>query len=98
MVWDRTNRPVWLRCTVGILVAILAAAIRWQFPGSLEVRSAFLTFYPAVVVAALYGGFSAGLAATFVSAALPDLLKCRKTREKGWLEICTTASDRRLPH
>jgi PAS domain S-box-containing protein len=75
MVWDRTNRPVWLRCTVGILVAILAAAIRWQFPGSLEVRSAFLAFYPAVVVAALYGGLSAGLSATFVSAVLAGYLR-----------------------
>ncbi len=72
MVWDRTDRPVWLRCTAGILAASLAAAIRWQFPGVLEIHSAFLTFYPAVLVAALYGGFSAGLPATFVSAALAD--------------------------
>ena len=72
MIWDRTNRPVWLRCTVGVLVAVIAAAIRLQFLEILELRATFLTFYPAVAVAALYGGFGAGLLATVVSAALAD--------------------------
>jgi PAS domain S-box-containing protein len=57
---------------VGVLVAIIAAAIRWQFLEILELRATFLTFYPAVAVAALYGGLGAGLLATFVSAALAD--------------------------
>src|SRR5208337_4589987 len=70
MIWDRTNRPVWLRCVVGVLIAVLAAAIRLQFFEILELRSPFLTFYPAVAVAALYGGLEAGLLATVVSAAL----------------------------
>ena len=70
MVWDRTNRPVWLRCTVGVLAAVIAAAIRLQFLQVLELRAAFLTFYPAVALAALYGGLEAGLLATVVSAAL----------------------------
>ncbi len=72
MIWDRTNHPVWLRCTVGVLVAGIAAAIRFQFLGILELRVPFLTFYPAVAVAALYGGLGAGLLATVVSAALAD--------------------------
>ncbi len=72
MLWDRTNRPLWLRCTVGVLVAIVAAAIRLQFLEILELRATFLTFYPAVAVAALYGGLGPGLLATVVSAALAD--------------------------
>ena len=72
MIWDRTNRPVWLRCVVGVLIAVLAAAVRLQFLEVLELRAAFLTFYPAVAVAALYGGLGAGLLATVVSAALAD--------------------------
>ena len=72
MVWDRTNRPVWLRCTVGVVVVVIAAAIRLQFLGILELRVPYLTFYPAVAVAALYGGLGAGLLATVVSAALAD--------------------------
>ena len=72
MIWDRTNRPVWLRCIVGVLVAVLAAVIRLQFLEVLELRAAFLTFYPAVAVAAIYGGLEAGLVATVVSAFLAD--------------------------
>ncbi len=72
MLWDRTNRPLWFRCTVGVLVAIVAAAIRLQFLEILELRATFLTFYPAVAVAALYGGLGPGLLATVVSAALAD--------------------------
>ncbi len=72
MIWDRTNRPVWLRCVVGVLAAVLAAAIRLQFLEVLELRSPFLTFYPVVAIAALYGGLEAGLLATAVSAAITD--------------------------
>jgi PAS domain S-box-containing protein len=57
---------------VGVLLAVIAAAIRLQFLEILGLRAVFLTFYPAVVVAALYGGFSAGLLATAVSAVLAD--------------------------
>ncbi len=70
MIWGRTSRPVWLRCTVGVLAAVIAAAIRLHFLEILELRAAFVTFYPAMAIAALYGGFVAGLLATLVSAAL----------------------------
>jgi K+-sensing histidine kinase KdpD len=72
MVWDRTNRPVWLRYAVAVLMALAAAAMRLQFLEILELRVTFLTFYPAVAVAALYGGFGPGMLATVVSAALAD--------------------------
>jgi PAS domain S-box-containing protein len=72
MIWDRTNRPVWLRYAVGVLLAVIAAAIRFQFFGILELRAPFVTFYPAVMVAALYGGLGPGLLATVISAALAD--------------------------
>ena len=72
MIWDRTNRPLWLRCAVAVLAAVIAAAIRLQFLDVLELRAVFLTFYPAVAVAALYGGLGPGLLATVVSAALAN--------------------------
>ena len=72
MIWDRTNRPVWLRYTLAVLITVVAAAIRLQFLEVLEFRAAFLTFYPAVAVAALYGGLGPGLLATVVSATLTD--------------------------
>ena len=43
-----------------------------QFLGVLDLRATFLTFYPAVAIAALYGGLGPGLLATVVSAALAD--------------------------
>ncbi len=68
MVGNRTNRPVWFRCAVGVFAAIAAAAIRLQFLGILEHRAVFVTLFPAVMIAALWGGFGGGLAATIVSA------------------------------
>lgn len=66
----RANRPVWLPYAVGVLAAAASAFIRWQFLEVLEFRVTFLTFYPAVALSALYGGFYPGLLATAVSAAL----------------------------
>ena len=59
----------------------IAAAIRVQFLEVLELRAAFLTFYPAVAIAALYGGFGAGLLATVVSAALADYFWMEPVRQ-----------------
>ena len=70
---NRTNRPVWLRYAVGVFITIIAAAIRWQFLEILELRATFLTFYPAVAVAALYGGFGPGLLATVSLLPLPTI-------------------------
>ena len=83
MIWDRTNRPLWLRCAVGVLVAVIAAAIRLQFLGILGSRVTFVTFFPAVAFAALYGGLGPGLLATVASAALADYLWMEPVRQFG---------------
>jgi PAS domain S-box-containing protein len=70
VVWDRSNRAIWLRCTVGILVTIAAAAFRWQFLGVLGRHDVFLTFYPAVAIGWLYGGFVTAFLTTVLSAAV----------------------------
>ncbi|MDR3555429.1 MAG: PAS domain S-box protein [Syntrophobacteraceae bacterium] len=72
MIRDRTNRPLWLCCTVGILVAVIAAGIRLHLLEVLGLRAPFVVFYPAVAVAWLYGGFASALPATVVSALLAD--------------------------
>ncbi|MDR3557071.1 MAG: PAS domain S-box protein [Syntrophobacteraceae bacterium] len=71
MVFNK-SRPLWLCYLAALLFAVAAAVIRWQFLDVLEFRVLFVTFYPAVAVAALYGGFGPGLLATVVSAALAD--------------------------
>lgn len=51
-----------------IAIIALAAGLRiWPF-GAMELRNPWLTFYPAVMVLSLYGGFSSGLLATLLSA------------------------------
>jgi len=58
-----------LRNTGILVMAILSAvAIRKFLLGSLETRIVWVTFYPAVMITALYGGLGTGLAATAVSA------------------------------
>jgi len=58
-----------LRSTGILVMAILSAvAIRKFLLGSLETRIVWVTFYPAVMITALYGGLATGLAATAVSA------------------------------
>ncbi len=71
MVCNRSRQP-WFRYSAAFFLAIAAAVLRWEFLGVLEFRVLFVTFYPAVAVAALCGGFGPGLVATVVSALLAD--------------------------
>lgn len=75
---DKTDRPTlgrsssgigsWvIRYAVAVAVIGLAAGLRIWPLGALESRIAWVTFYPAVMAAALYGGFSPGLLATILS-------------------------------
>ncbi len=59
-----------LRYVVALGLVAAAALVRLGFLQTLENRAAFVTFYPAVMLAALYGGFSAGLLATLLSCIL----------------------------
>ncbi len=59
-----------LRHVVAIAAVVAAALVRLGFLQILGARATFVTFYPAVILAALYGGFSAGLLATALSAGL----------------------------
>jgi signal transduction histidine kinase len=60
-------RHAWQPSVVAIALIAAAAALRLWPLQALGVRLAWLTFYPAVAVAALYGGFSAGLLGTVLS-------------------------------
>lgn len=67
MVRNRTARRSWLRYIAAILIVAVAAAVRAEFLGVLGTRIVYVTFYPAVMIAAIYGGLPAGLLATFCS-------------------------------
>ncbi|MGA7750510.1 MAG: EAL domain-containing protein [Gallionella sp.] len=60
-------RRAWTRYVVAIALVALAAALRIWPLQAIESRLAWLTFYPTVVVVAIYGGFPAGLLATVLA-------------------------------
>ena len=57
-------RHAWTRYVVAVAVVALASSLRIWPLQSLESSLAWLTFYPAVMIVAIYGGISAGLLAT----------------------------------
>lgn len=59
-----------LRYVFAIAVIVVAASLRVWPLGALELRIPWVTFYPAVMAAALYGGFFSGILATAFSALL----------------------------
>jgi PAS domain S-box-containing protein len=62
--------PFWPIVAIGIvIIATVTRLLLFELLGS---RAAFVTFYPAVIIAALYGGLSGGLLATVLSAAAVD--------------------------
>ena len=69
---SRTGPPLWRRIAVAVLAVAIGAALRMWPLGMLGTRVTFITFYPAVIVAALYGGLEAGLGAAALSAFLAD--------------------------
>jgi signal transduction histidine kinase/DNA-binding NarL/FixJ family response regulator len=60
----------WRSYLVAILIIAGASVIRVVFFGGLGRGTAYLTYYPTVMLAALYGGLHSGLMATAVSAFL----------------------------
>jgi len=65
MQTDWTKRP-WMDYGIAIAVTSLAALLRWALPAALE-PTPFLVFYPALVAAAMLGGFGPGMVATAAS-------------------------------
>jgi signal transduction histidine kinase/CheY-like chemotaxis protein len=70
MNWNRTTSWNWQRLLVAVLIVVAASAIRAVFFGSLGRGIPYLTYYPAVMLAALYGGLFSGFLATALSASL----------------------------
>jgi len=79
---DRSH-PVRYPEAIAVVAVLLATAVRLAFLEALGTRVAFITFYPAIIVAALYGGWRAGLLATILSALVADYF---------WIEPAGTLS------
>ena len=59
---------LWIRLAIALTIVIAAVAVRLVFLRALEFRAPYTTFYPAVMIATLFCGFSAGILAIFLSA------------------------------
>jgi PAS domain-containing protein len=68
MNWDPTTRPAWQRSLGAILIVLIISGTRVGFLGAMEGHAPFVLSYPSVILAALYGGFQAGLLATALAA------------------------------
>lgn len=60
------------RYGVAVMIVVAATVVRLVFLQGLGTRIAYVTFFPAVMFAALYGGLRAGLLATMLSALIAD--------------------------
>ena len=72
LILQAVLNPRRYRYGVAVVIVLSAAAVRLVCLQMLETRLPYLTFYPAVMLAALYGGLRAGLLATALSAFLAD--------------------------
>lgn len=64
----RAARPAWWRYIVAVLTVVVAIGVRAGPLAVLGTHSPFVTFYPAVMLAALFGGFGPGMLAALLSA------------------------------
>ena len=62
----KSNRR-WIRCVLAIGLVALGTGLRIWPLGGLELRIPYVMFYPAVMSAALYGGWYPGLLSTVLS-------------------------------
>jgi PAS domain S-box-containing protein len=74
MKWLRAYGEARWRYVFAVLMVASAAVIRLTCLGILGTRLPFVTFYPAVTLAALYGGLPAGILATAISIPLASWL------------------------
>jgi PAS domain-containing protein len=64
-------------------MVLAAAALRLAFFQALGTRAVYVTFYPAVMLAALYGGLRAGLLATLLAALVTELREAQRLTHIG---------------
>ena len=63
----KTSKRLWLRYVAAIALIAAGVGLRIWPLGGLGLRIPYVTFYPAVMAAAIYGGFNAGLLSAVLS-------------------------------
>jgi signal transduction histidine kinase/CheY-like chemotaxis protein len=70
MKLDQITPLTWKRLFISLFIIVVASVIRALFFGGLGRGIPYLTYYPAIMIAAIYGGLFSGLLATVFSALL----------------------------
>jgi PAS domain S-box-containing protein len=92
---EKQSNPAYYRDGVAVAMVLAAAAIRLTFLSAMGLQAPFVTFYPAMMFASLYGGLRAGLLATALSAIIVDYFWIEPVgqftiaRPSDWLAIMT---------
>lgn len=73
-MWDITKRRGWRGYGMAIVLVIIAVGVRFVFLPNLDNRTPYVTIFPAVALAAVYGGLYPGILATVLSGLLADYL------------------------
>ena len=71
MIWVQVKNRAGLKILTALLAVAVAAVVRIVFMEALGLHNPFLIFYPAVMIAALCGGFLPGRLAPVLSALIP---------------------------
>jgi PAS domain S-box-containing protein len=80
---------------LAVLTALVALAARWPLWDPMEGRSPFLTFFPAVVITAYYGGLKPGLVCALLSGLIATYFR-HISRDWQSLPPATSENDRYL--
>jgi PAS domain S-box-containing protein len=72
MEWNNGKHRAWRNLLIALLTVAVAAVVRIAFLQVLGLRTPFVIFYPAVMIAAIYGGLLPGMLASFLSALIAD--------------------------
>ena len=82
----RLQRNPWIVYGAALGAILIATLIRWAMSGLVHDRIPFTTYYPAIIVATLLGGFWLGILASILSAIIawwlfmPPILGLRSMR------------------
>ncbi|GFO58325.1 hypothetical protein GMST_06500 [Geomonas silvestris] len=68
MIFPSIPRRSWLPYLIALGCFVAAALLRFAFLGGLGTRAPYVTFFPAVMIAVLYGGVTGGLVTSLLSA------------------------------
>lgn len=92
---QKQSNPAYYRDAIAAVMVLAAGTVRLSFLSAMGTQAPFVTFYPAIMLASIYGGLRSGLLATALSALFADYFWIEPVGRFGvehasnWLAIMT---------